>query len=626
MKKTEKMSVKEVISITARAYKLLYKLSPQLMTSKMIKTILDALTPYVGIYLSAQIISELAGARSPERLRWLVLLTLCSAAAIALIGALLSRCYDAKTNELWIKYQHLFVEKDLSMDFVRLDSPDTHKLKSTIMQNTNGGGWGLTRLVWGRSGNLIAPIFSILGGLTLTVSLFTSRVPESAGAWTFLNNPVFLAVLITVMIAVPCVSSAISNLAESYYAKHSADHNLANRLFGWFEFLGFKQPEAANMRVFGIDKICMAHNLDKTGVFGSEGFFAKLSRGKVGFLSMASIAVTHIFTFIVYLYVCLKAWAGAFGVGGIMQYVGAVSAIAGSVGDMLANWGDVRNNAPFLKLTFEYLDLPNEMYQGSLTTEKRSDRDYEIEFRDVSFRYPGSESYALSHVSIKFRIGERLAVVGRNGSGKTTFIKLLCRLYDPTEGQILLNGIDIRKYDYYQYMDIFSVVFQDFKLFPYKLGQNVASAEEYDAARVSECLEKVGFGERLTSLENGLDTYLYKDSHDDGINISGGEAQKIAIARALCKDAPFIILDEPTAALDPIAEAEVYANFNRIVKDCTTIYISHRLSSCRFCDAIAVFDEGRVVQFGPHDSLIADENGTYALLWNAQAQYYDKKS
>jgi ATP-binding cassette subfamily B protein len=245
-----------------------------------------------------------------------------------------------------------------------------------------------------------------------------------------------------------------------------------------------------------------------------------------------------------------------------------------------------------------------------------------VEFRDVSFKYPGSDQYVLRHVSMKFKVGKRLAIVGQNGSGKTTFIKLLCRLYDPTEGQILLNGIDIRKYRYDDYMNIFAIVFQDFQLFAFTLGQNVAAAQEYDRAKAEKCLRASGFGERFDQLTKGLDTYCYRVFDQEGVNFSGGEAQKIAIARALYKNAPFIILDEPTAALDPIAEAEIYSKFNDIAGDKTAIYISHRLSSCKFCDEIAVFHEGAVIQHGSHEELLRDENGKYYELWNAQAQYY----
>lgn len=211
-----------------------------------------------------------------------------------------------------------------------------------------------------------------------------------------------------------------------------------------------------------------------------------------------------------------------------------------------------------------------------------------------------------------------------NGSGKTTFIKLLCRLYDPTEGEILLNGIDIRKYNYTEYLSIFSVVFQDFHLFAYQLGQNVAGQIDYNSRQVKDCLSKSGFSQRLSCLPHGLDTYLYKNFVQEGVNISGGESQKIALARALYKDAHFIILDEPTAALDPIAEAEIYSKFNDIADNKTAIYISHRLSSCRFCDEILVFHQGHIVQQGSHNQLVEDKNGKYHQLWQAQAQYYTK--
>ncbi|MBQ7360050.1 MAG: ABC transporter ATP-binding protein [Lachnospiraceae bacterium] len=327
-------------------------------------------------------------------------------------------------------------------------------------------------------------------------------------------------------------------------------------------------------------------------------------------------------TGVVYAFVGLKAWAGAFGVGSVTQYVSAITSLTANASELLKALGSMKTNTTFLRTIYELLDIPNNMYQGSLTTEKRADRQYEVEFRDVSFKYPGSEAWALRHVNMKFKVGSRLAVVGENGSGKTTFIKLLCRLYDPQEGQILLNGIDIRKYNYRDYMDIFSVVFQDFQLLSQPLGANVAGSATYDKERVLKALEDAGFGERLAELEDGLDTMLYKDFDKKGVDVSGGEAQKIAIARALYKNAPFIILDEPTAALDPIAEAEIYSKFNDIAGDKTAIYISHRLSSCKFCDEIAVFHEGQVVQQGSHEDLVVNAEGKYHELWNAQAQYY----
>ena len=376
------------------------------------------------------------------------------------------------------------------------------------------------------------------------------------------------------------------------------------------------------MRIYHQDLMIDNHTLDKTGVFESKGLFAGYAKGPMGFYNAMSAAVSVLFTGVIYLFVCLKAWAGAFGIGSVTQYIASVTKAAFGLSELIEIAGTMRNNAPFLEKTFEYLDIPNLMYQGSLTVEKRRDRDYEVEFCNVSFRYPGSEDYALKNVNIKFRIGERLAIVGINGSGKTTFIKLLCRLYDPTEGEIFLNGINIRKYNYLDYMSVFSVVFQDFKLFAFPLGQNVATRSSYDKERVENSLQKAGFGERLSDMPDGLETYLYKEFSEKGVDISGGEAQKIALARSLYKDSPFIILDEPTAALDPVAEADIYTRFNEVAGDKTAIYISHRLSSCQFCDEIAVFENGEIVQKGSHKELVEDKNGKYYELWQAQAQYY----
>ncbi len=360
----------------------------------------------------------------------------------------------------------------------------------------------------------------------------------------------------------------------------------------------------------------MIHGI-KPIVFGMERVQVKYSN-----IDTISSAIISVF---VYIYVGLKTLAGLLSLGELFKFISSIVLFNNGFNGFLNSFNELRVNNDFLIVLFDFLDIPSHMYQGSLTTEKRTDRKYDIEFRNVSFKYPATEQYALKNVSLKFVVGQRMAVVGMNGSGKTTFIKLLCRLYDPTEGEILLNGIDIRKYNYNFYMSIFSVVFQDFKLFSFSLGQNIAAGIVVDKQRAEDSLDKVGLSERLSSMPKGLDTPLYKDFDEDGVEISGGEAQKIAIARALYKNAPFIVLDEPTAALDPIAEFEIYSKFNEIVSDKTVIYISHRLSSCRFCDDIAVFNDGELIQRGSHDMLIGDEYGKYFALWNAQAQYYNEK-
>lgn len=614
------LSLREAYTVNRKAFKLLHSSYPHMFTSRIVNVIWDALTPYVGIYLSALIIDELAGRRDPGTLTKLVIITLISAGLISLVSALLNKWRDTQCAGMYYKVKQIFTRKLLDMDFVSIDDTKTHDLLSTINQNQNGGGWGLYRVI-GNYESLISSVLSLLGGVTLTVTLFTKRVPDTAGSLTVLNNPLFVLAVILVMLAVTYLSPALSNKANSFRARRADTHNLANRLFGFFGWLGYRHEYAPDMRIYRQDLICEKYNNNKTNTFGSKGPFAKDSWGAVGLYRAASSAASVIFTGFVYVFVCLKALAGAFGVGAVTQYISSVTKLSGSVSSLIGTVGDIRNNGSFLKLVFDFLEIPNTMRGGNRTIDK-SRRGYEIEFKHVSFRYPGSEAYALKDVNMKFRSGERLAVVGQNGSGKTTFIKLLCRLYDPTEGSILLNGVDIREYDYTEYMGIFSVVFQDFKLFAFSLGQNVGARVAYDKELAEKCLDKAGFGERLRTLSDGTETYLYKEISETGVDISGGEAQKIALARTLYKDAPFIILDEPTAALDPIAESEIYSSFNDIVGDKTAIYISHRLSSCRFCNDIAVFHEGKLVQRGSHEQLSSDESGKYFELWNAQAQYY----
>lgn len=621
-KENNRPSWREAFRLNGRAFCMIYKKYPKMIISRFACIVWDALTPYISIYLSARIIGELAGARDVARLRELVLVTLGAEAFLALGKAMLTKWKNYANAGYYFKMEKFFEEKLLDMDFIDIDDSRTHDLYYKIHQFRSGGGWGLMRVLQIFEA-LLSALFTILGGIVLTVSLFTSKVPGDSGAYMLLNHPLFLLAVVAVMFAVVYLAPALATKADRFWAENSDARQAGNRMFCFkLNFIGYKGDLAADVRIYHQDLFMGKYDGDKSGTFDSKGLFAKYTAGTGGFYYAASTAVSVAFTGVVYAFVCLKAWAGAFAVGEVTQYIASITKVSGGVSSIVGAVGDIRNNAPFLKENFRFLDIPNTMYQGSLTVEKRKDLDYEVEFKNVSFCYPGSDAWALKNINMKFRIGQRLAVVGQNGSGKTTFIKLLCRLYDPTEGEILLNGINIQKYNYLDYMSIFSVVFQDFKLFAFPLGQNVAAGVEYDPGRAGDCLVKAGFGGKLQTMPEGLETYLYKDFSEHGVDISGGEAQKIAIARALYKSAPFIVLDEPTAALDPIAEAEIYGKFNEIVKDKTAIYISHRLSSCRFCDDIAVFDKGRIVQQGSHESLAADAGGKYYELWNAQAQYY----
>ena len=549
---------------------------------------------------------------------------LISSAVIELITKLIGLWEASFYRGSWDKIEHIYTRKLLSMDYIEVSKASTKEKIDEIYENANSGGWGLVRAQWTYF-QLFNAILRILGGLTLTITLFTSKVDENLIQFTFLNSPLFVALIIFAIILVTVISPILSSRADSYFGMGEEDNDkrlLGNRLFGFFGYDIFRFKNAQDIRIYKQEVFSDGTLNDKTSIFGSKGYYAKLGYTKMGPLQVLAVIVSILFTGIVYTFVGAKAIAGAFGIGMVTQYVAAISKISGGISSFISVSGDFMNNDPFLEKVFNFLDTPNEMYQGSLTVEKRSDNKYEIEFKNVSFKYPETDEYALKNTNIKFNVGDKYAFVGMNGSGKTTFIKLLCRLYDPTEGEILLNGINIKKYNYLEYLNIFSIVFQDYELLSYKLGENVAGSSKYDKDKVLDSLEKAGFGDRINSLPNGLDTYLYKDYDNSGVDVSGGEAQKIALARAIYKEAPFTILDEPTAALDPIAEAEVYSRFDEIARDTTTIYISHRLSSCRFCNQIIVFDNGEIVQRGSHEELVKDEKGKYHELWYAQAQYY----
>lgn len=625
----EKMSGRETIRICSRTMKLMWESFPRTIISSMLYNMMKALRPYIPLYFSAQLLNELAGARRQEALVKWVFLLLTLTFITGLVTHLLHSWETVHRHiSYWEHQSEFYSKKLLEADFAKIADTSTLDKLTQIENNQTFMGYGINQFMIHLEKITVA-LFQVLGGILLSVSLFTLPLAEQYRGSIKLNAMFAgIAVLIVATVFLP----ALLGRMERKHVFEWADHGVKmNRVFFAYGFdLYQNKSNALDMRIYRQD-LFGDHILGRNCSDFLTSMDVILNKGIRGFCQAGSAMSSYLMMGFIYLYVCLKAWFGAFGAGSVTQYVGAVNSVAKGLAELFKTAAQVRTNAVFLKKIFEFLDIPNEMYQGSLTVEKRSDRDYEVEFRDVSFKYPNASEYALRHVNMKFKVGERLAVVGQNGSGKTTFIKLLCRLYDPTEGQILLNGIDIRKYNYQEYLSIFSVVFQDFQLLAMPVGQNVAAGIAYDAARVKDCLRKAGLGDWLERQENGLETLLYRDGmearfHIDeavqgGVEVSGGEEQKIALARSMYRDAPFIILDEPTAALDPVSEYEVYTHFNDIITNCTAIYISHRLSSCRFCDEIAVFHQGSVIEQGSHEELLG-QGGQYSELWHAQAQYY----
>ena len=613
---------REDLKLSFRALKVLYRLDPRYFWIQVFNSAGDSLRYYINSILAAMIIDGVVAGADPKKLGlYAVLVVFLNLGMNVIVQYTAARRYIRKS--MWPKFItrffHGYSEK---MDYWRFEDPETRKLWNRIKKhNENFAGVSNTA---GFLHTLVHAIFGVTTALAVMIACFLSKpTKEVHGIVRLINSPWMLLIFF--------LFAAFIMLAK---AKNATKWNVYNKL--WENYWGTEcrrmdimetyvtdNKRAMDRKIYAMDGIVKKEN---DAAIAASDITAKKADRIYFSNQMVGVLLTFLVSAVPYVIVGVKALSGAFGIGMVVLYVGTLKRFGEETESFGYAFGQLRANRSALIDQFTYMDMPQDMYHGTLSVEKRSDRNYNVEFRNVSFKYPGSDSYVLKNINVKFRIGERLAVVGMNGSGKTTFIKLMCRLYDPTDGEILLNGIDIRKYDYDEYMQIFSVVFQDFKLFAFPLAENVATSKEYDAERVKKCLEEVGFGERLETLPKGIETCLYRSYDTDGVEISGGEAQKIALARALYKNAPFIILDEPTAALDPIAEAEVYSNFNSIVGDKTAIYISHRLSSCRFCDRIAVFDGGSVVQFGTHEELVADENGKYHELWHAQAQYYTEKT
>ena len=596
-----------------RALGVLRRLFPGYFARTAATALLEALPPLATLALSARVLEELSGARALPRIALYAGLAVGIPCLASLLRAALARRISAQESTFWHVVNRFKSDQYARMDYEHVENSQVNALLADINAKENANSLGFLRILFLAPGTLRS-LFSVLGSAALLSGVFR---PGAASSGTALASPWVSAGLAALLLLPILLRLGLMRRAMRIMRTVFEQLPFTNNLFMYYYRYVRVEGAGKDIRIFGqqaaVSKLMRERCYDW---FRSQ---SRMQSETAGLTAAANALVSGC----TYLLIGLRALAGLYGVGQVAQYAGAVNAFSAELSTLISRLALLWENTPYLDELHRFLDLPRLKYQGTLTTEKRADNDYEIAFHDVSFRYPGAAEDALRHVSLQLRVGERLAVVGLNGSGKTTLIKLLCRLYDPTEGHITLNGIDIRKYDYDEYLNLFSVVFQDFELPALPLGQSIAAAPQYDEARVREALARVGFTPHLEAWPDGLDTPLYPYYDKRGVTVSGGEAQKIALARAMYRGAPFIILDEPTAALDPIAEYGIYTHFDSIVAQRTAIYISHRLSSCRFCHDIAVFHEGRVIQRGSHEALLADPDGQYAALWNAQAQYYD---
>ena len=605
-----KTTVRETLGLVGFGFKTAHKLLPAYFPCMLARTLITSAQPLLVLFLSARILNELSGARNVRSIIIYASVAIGFTFILSVLKAVLVREIDSRAGrEQALHRIHMMqAERFAAMDFAHTEDTSVSELLARMDTYARGSSRGLIYLY-------IVPertaesLFSLVFAMLLTGPLSAG----SAGLFTSWAGVVLLALFLAGLIIGFRLQSREKTLLQKTAARAAQDNTMA-----WYYSSYVEADQAAkDIRMYNQENAMwgiLNESYRSDTWISLSNFRGRINGVRLGFLAAIAGGI--------YLLAGYDALGSAVPVGNIVQTVGAVSALAAAIGMLISTVGMIYNNAPFIKPMKDYLSLPDILQKGGASVPSHESHNYQIEFRNVSFRYPGADDFALRNLDLKLVPGERLAVVGLNGSGKTTMVKLLCRLYDPTEGEILLDGVNIKEYDYEQYIALFSVVFQDYVLFPLWLGQNVAAGEIYDAQHVTECLDRAGFAERRDDMPDKLKTVLYKEYDENGVPVSGGESQKIALARALYKNAPVVVLDDPTAALDPVSEFEVYSKFNEIIGDKTAVFISHRLSSCRFCDDIAVFHDGRLIQRGGHDKLLADEGGKYFELWNAQAQHY----
>lgn len=510
-------------------------------------------------------------------------------------------------NNTWTKFivfrMKIIIKKNfkiMTMPFEYFENPkvlDCGQKAGTAVSSNDAGIEGMTRELF----NFIQQLGAVICGLIL---LGTMNV------W-----------IVVGMTVLAFVNFFISNNANRYNKKTVWDklstfwrkNFYMNHALADFSF-------AKDIRMYGIRNFLN----EKFKKIQNERYEAEKRNAKFWFWISFATTILWIFSQIgVYAYLIYRIVNHSLTIGNFTLYLASsitffecISAMLNSVTTLLKKSREVDDFRSFM-------DLLNSENHNSGSLKVPNFDSYSFEFKDVSFKYPSEEKYALKNLNITLNAGERLAVVGLNGAGKTTFIKLLLRLYEPTEGKIFLNGMDISQFDKESYYEIFSPVFQEVNLFAFSLAENVSmnELENTNEENVKSCLKKAGLEEKVESLPKGINTQMLKIIYDDGVELSGGEKQKLALSRALYKNSPVVVLDEPTAALDALAESKLYQDFSDLIGGKTSVYISHRLSSTKFCDKVAFFKDGTLCEYGTHNSLMK-KKGDYAQMFKVQSQYY----
>ena len=466
----------------------------------------------------------------------------------------------------------------------------------------------------------------------------SSNDSASEAIWTTLTElaknvmgfAIYLALLSTlqpavmlVILATTLVSYFVGKRINEYGYRHREEvEDYENKL--WYASRASQDAKAAkDIRIFNI-KPWLNEVSDKA--YNAYVQFHRKANGIYVWGSVVDLLLAFLRNGLAYAYLISLVLRDGLSASQFLLYFSAVGGFAGWVTGILGNLTTMHIQSLDISIIREFIEYhePFSLDDGREISPDPMGK-YEIALENVSFKYPGSEKYILKDVNLTLHAGEKLAVVGLNGAGKTTIVKLLCGFYDPAEGRVTLNGTDIREFRRRDYYKMFSAVFQSFSLLASTVAANVAQSEDdIDMQRVRDCAAMAGLTEKIESLPQGYDTLMNRDVYEDAIMLSGGETQRLMLARALYKNAPIIMLDEPTAALDPIAEAELYEKYGDMTSGKSSVYISHRLASTRFCDRILFIEDGGIAEQGTHDELLA-KGGRYAELFEVQSRYYKEE-
>ncbi|HBI7379685.1 TPA: ABC transporter ATP-binding protein [Clostridium perfringens] len=564
-------------------------------------TILASIAPFIGIFLPKFLIDELLGQRRIE----IILMTLIG---FFLLSSVVNysidwlRCaYSPRVTKIRTDYITMISDKIMKMDFKNTEDPEVlNKIKSVMnaVMSNNTGVEGVYHTLLGLFGRLTA----FVGYISIVL---------------FLSPWILLFLIINVLI-----SYALTMRVKKYeYSQKEKAADKDRRTFYVFDTM-YDFAYGKDIRIYDLKNIL----IDKFKKFRGERIdISNDVQEKQLKVKIVDVILLVIREFVVYGYLIYNVLFTGMSIGDFTMYFSTINGFGDWMKGILDDLANIKAQNMYLDDMREFLEIKSE--DKEKTRDIPIDSSYEIEFKNVSFKYPKTDKYIYKNLSLKIKKGQRLAIVGINGAGKTTFVKLLCRLYEPTSGEILINGVNIKDFSKEEYYKILSVVFQDIKTFAFTVAENVSleNLEDVDREKVLHCIEKAGVGDKINSLEKGIDTSLLKILDGEGVELSGGENQKLALARALYKNGKIVILDEPTSALDAVAEYNIYKGFDELIGDKTAIYISHRLASTKFCDVIAFFENGEIVEYGTHEELLK-KNGKYSDMFNIQAQYYKEES